>query len=112
MSDDSYRRFAPAEWHEHWDAMPNAVRALYATLRQMHFPWITKEVRIEAWGQLCYDNAAATHTAYHMWNNGMRTGWEFLSWRVEMDGPLIGGAKLSGTAPEDFSFAKYGPPRS
>lgn len=106
----NYRAAAPAEWNAHWDAMPNSVRALYATFRSTRFPWRTEEIQIEAWGQLCFDDAAARAVAYHMWNHRMRTDWVYLSWRVEMDGPCLGGAKKSGVAPDDFQLSKYGPP--
>lgn len=104
------RRFAPAGWNERWDSMPNAVRALYIKVRLKWFRWAVIEIRVEAWGQLCFDEAAASAAANHMWNHGMRAGWEYVSWRVEMDGPLVGDAKMSGLAPADFSLAKYGPP--
>lgn len=107
---NQYRNAAPPAWNARFDALPNSVRALYATFERTWFPLLTKEVLIEGWGQLCFDNAAAKTVAYHMWNHGMRTGWRYLSWRVEMDGPCVGGAKTSGLAPADFSVAKYGPP--
>ncbi len=106
-----YRDVAPAEWNTHWDAMPNSVRALYSTFRSTGFLRREKEVLIEARGQLCFDEAAARATAYHMHNNGMRTGWEFISWRCEMDGPLIGRAKLAGGAPPNFDIYDYVPRR-
>jgi hypothetical protein len=103
-----FRSDAPAVVRGHWDAMPNSVRALYATVHPVGFPWLKKEIRVEAWGQLCFDDAAARHTARQMRRNHMGRGWKFLSWRVEMDGPLVGpNAKMSGKAPDDFSVEKY-----
>lgn len=93
---------SPAAWQQHWASMPNSVRGLYATFQKRGFPWTEKEVRIEAWGQLCFDEAACRAVAYHMHNNRMVIGWKFISWRCEMDGPLTGGAKLSGEPPADF----------
>lgn len=105
-----FKQNAPQEWQSHWASIPNSVRALYGTFKRTGFPWTTKEVEIEAWGQLCFDDAAARACAYHMWNHEMRTGWKFVSWRCVMDREPVGG-KLSGVAPADFSFEKYGLPR-
>ena len=107
MTRGERKDLAPSNWNEHWDNMPNSVRALYATFRSMRFPWCTKEVRIEAWGQLCFDAAAANAVAYHMYNNEMRTGWKFLSWRCEMSGAPVGGGKLNGVAPLNFDISDY-----
>lgn len=106
-----YRGAGPAEWNAHWDSLPNSVGALYATIQSTTFPWRKKEIKIDGRGQLCFDEAAARAVAYHLWNHEMRTGWVYLSWRVEMDKPCVGGAKKSGMAPADFSIAKYGPPQ-
>lgn len=105
------RDSAPTAWNEHWDAMPNSVRALYATFSPKWLPFIKIEKRIRAWGQLCFDAAAARAVASHMYNEGMRSGWIYRSWRCEMDGPCEDGAKKSGFPPSDFSIAKYGPPK-
>lgn len=101
MSD--FRTFAPSSWNEHWDSMPNATRALYATFGLSWFPLPLRTVRIEGWGQL--GNGSPTMVAYHMWNHGMRRGWKFLLWRAEqMDGSV-----RTGKAPADFSVERYGP---
>jgi hypothetical protein len=104
---DDFRVRAPTEWNAHWDVMPNSVRALYGTFERWGIPFLKKEIRIEAWGQLCFDEAACNAIAYHMHNHGMRSGWRFVSWRCEMDGPVIGGAKLTGAAPPDFNIYNY-----
>ena len=100
----------PREIIDHYASIPNNVRALYATFEWRFFPFIRKEVKIEAWGQLCFDDAAAQATAYHMHNNKMNA-WTYISWRCEMDGPCVGGAKLSGSAPQNFDIYDYVPRR-
>lgn len=101
----------PSAWVQHWDGIPNSVHALYGTFQMTRFPWLKKKIRIEAWGQLCFDEAANNAIAYHMYNYNMRTGWKYMSWRVEMDGPPQGGGKLSGTAPDNFNIFNYVPVR-
>ncbi len=93
---------SPPEWQAHWASMPNSVRALYATFKKIGFPWTEKEERIEAWGQLCFDDAACRAVSYWMHNKRMGGKWKFVSWRCEMDGPCVGGAKLNGEPPPDF----------
>jgi hypothetical protein len=98
----------PAEVLNHYADMPNNVRALYATFKSTFIPFVKREERIEAMGQLCFDEAACRAVAYHMHNKRMENRWQFVSWRCEMDGPLIGDrAKLNGIAPSDFDI--YGP---
>src|SRR5258708_3402165 len=89
-----YHDAAPAAFTQQFASMPNSVRALYGTFQSTSFPWRKKELLIEAWGQLCFDAAANNAIAYHMWNHDIRSGWKFLSWRVEMDGEPVGGGKL------------------
>jgi hypothetical protein len=101
----SYRAFAPPAWNEHWDSMPDATRALYATICRTLLPWLPKEIEIEAWGQLGHETAAAQATAWHMHNHGMRTGWRYLGWRAVMSD----GTERRGKAPLDFSVENYGP---
>ena len=103
----AYRHLVPAAVNEHYRGMPNAVDALYARIGLSWLPFITWEIEIEARGQLCFDEAAANATAFHMYNNGMRRGFRFVSWRVDMSGPLVGRAKRSGLAPEDFKISNY-----
>lgn len=99
----------PAE--SYFMGMVNNVRALYAQISPPGtFGLIRKWVRVEAWGQLCTDEAAAKATAYHMHNRlpDHGKGWKFHKWRCEMDGPLVGNkAKLNGDAPKDFAISDY-----
>lgn len=89
--------------------MPNSVSQLYGHFRCWLFPFVKIKLKIDGWGQLCFDDAAARAIAYHMCNNNMRYGWTYVSWSVDMNGPCVGGAKRKGLAPRDFSIAKYGP---
>lgn len=105
-----YNDYAPAEWVSHWAAMPNSVRALYGIFRRGNK---TVEVQIEAWGQLCFDDAANRAIAYHMHNHprDIPSGYYYVGWRCEMDGPLLGGAKRTGDAPTNFDIYNYVPRR-
>ena len=100
----NYRDHAPVEWNAHWDAMPNSVRQLYATVALKAFPLIRKEIKVKGWGQLCFDEAAGRMTAYHLYNYfpAHGAGWKMISWRVDMDGPCVGGAKPNGSGVESF----------
>lgn len=100
----------PPAWVSHWQGMPNNVRALYATFQLRHFPWTKKEVLVyDAHGQLCFDSAANSAVAHHMWNNMPNRGseWRYLSWRAVMDKPPVAGGKLSGQAPSGFRVENY-----
>lgn len=109
-------RGVPKEFAQHYAGLSNNVRALYATFAMpgtpRWFKWcvppITWEERIEAWGQLCFDEAAWNAVAYHMYNKKMTLA-RFVSWRCEMDGEPVGGGKTFGWAPPDFDLLKYGP---
>lgn len=97
-----YRAAAPVEFQNHFASMPNAVDGLYCTFALRFLPFIKWEVEMEAWGQLCFDSAACGVASQYMKNNKMTSYAKFVSWRVEMSGPLVGGAKMSGKAPVDF----------
>lgn len=100
-----FRKSAPAEWKSYWDRMPNSVSALYAIVEYKAFPALSrKEIRVDAWGQLCFDEAAGRATAYHVFNKFPLhgKGWRMISWRVEMDGPCVGNAKMEGCGAEHF----------
>jgi hypothetical protein len=101
---------APISWNSHWDSMPNSVRQLWALLSPPGLPFVQTWHRIQGWGQLCFDDAAARMTAYHMYNRlpFHGSGWSFHKWRCDMDGPLIGDqAKLEGKAPDNFKIFDY-----
>lgn len=91
--------------------IPNNVLALYATFRHKWIPFLTIERKIEAWGQLCFDSAAANAVAYNMYNKGWHRNWIYVSWRCEMEGELVGGAKTSGKSPTNFDVFNYVPRR-
>jgi hypothetical protein len=95
------------------DSWPNSVKQLWATFvfAPLGIPLFIETHPIEGRGQLCFDDAAARMVAYHMHNRRMNPKrWRFVSWRVDMDGPLVGPrAKKEGLPPDDFSVEKYGP---
>ena len=104
-----FKAHAPAEWNAHWASMPNSVDALYGLFWFWPLPFIIVERRIEAWGQLCFDDAANNAIAFFMYNHGMRHGWRYLSWRCEMSSTPAHGGKLSGKAPKNFNIYDYVP---
>lgn len=101
-----YRDCAPAEFRKHFASMPNAVDGLYCTFALKWLPFIRWEEEMEAWGQLCFDDEACEVAADYMLDHHMTWWAKFVSWRVKMSGPLVGGAKMRGVAPAAFA-AEY-----
>jgi len=86
--------------------IPNEVTALYAICEKKGlFGTKRRIVQIRAWGQLCFDDAACNAIASHWHNYAERDDlkdWIPVSWKCEVNGPLIGNAKKSGTIPKGF----------
>jgi len=107
----NFKDSSPEKWNSHWNSIPNSVEKLYALISPPFFPFVKYWWEIQAWGQLCFDQAAANATAYNMYNRlpNHGKGFKFHAWKCKMSGPLIGGAKLNGDAPKDFDIFNYVP---